>query len=99
MSVWDWDAPLVTIRVPRRKTMTEPTLPNRYNTATVVAFVGATFVVLDPMIQALGHWMQGHSSIVFPPDYMQTLKQYVEMAVVVWTVHYHTQEPTPPTVP
>lgn len=92
---WDWDAPIVTIRVPKwKKAMAEPT-PPKYNTATVVAFVGATFVVLDPMIQALGHWIQGHSSIVFPPDYMQTLKQYVEMAVVVWTVHHHTMSDPP----
>ena len=75
--------------------MADEQTPNKYNTATVVAFVGATFVVLDPMVKAAGAWIQTHSSIVFPPDYMQTLKQYVEMAVVVWTVHYHTGGETP----
>ena len=76
-----------------------PDVPNRFNTATLIAFVGGTFVVLDPLLQALGVWIQGHTAIVFPADYSNTLKQYVELAVMTWVAYKHTAPTDPPATP
>ena len=64
--------------------------PNQFNTATLVAFVGATFILLDPLLLALGGWIQAHSSIVFPAGYSEQLKQYAAVAIQTWVAYKHT---------
>jgi molybdopterin-biosynthesis enzyme MoeA-like protein len=71
-----------------------PTIPNRYNTATLVMMVGGAFVILDPFMTAAGSWIQAHSSIVFSPGYSAELKHWVEVAVTAWVAHKHTAPAT-----
>lgn len=78
--------------------MAEPQTPARYNTATLVMMVGGLFVILDPFLTALGHYIQGHTAIVFPPDYSASLKHWVEVGVTAYVAHCHTapvEAPTP----
>ena len=93
---WDWDAPIVTIRVPRWKKT--PMTPNRYNTSTVVGGTALAMALLDPFITALGGWISTHSSVVFPPGYPALLQRCVEAAIVTWAAHYHTSG-EPPAAP
>jgi len=105
---WDWNAPIMTVRVPRwkKETMADEPTPNKYNTATIVGLVGALLAVLDPFLKGAGVWIQAHSAIVFSDDYMGVLQRFLEVAVLVWATHAHggdapvvVAQATPPAEP
>jgi len=63
----------------------------RFSTATVVAFVGAVFAILQPFLQGLGLWIQAHSAIRFSDDYLAVVQGAVVTIVTTLAVVWHQQ--------
>ena len=63
----------------------------QFSTATIVAFVGATFAILQPLLQGLGLWIQAHSAIRFSDDYLSVVQGAVVTICTTLAVVWHQQ--------